>query len=41
VLVPHEYALRIGSTRLPYKELASCITKLYRAIDEIRAAPSK
>jgi hypothetical protein len=41
LIVPHEYSIEIGSVRLPFKELASCITKLHRAIDMIRAAPSK
>ena len=41
VLVPLPTCLEIGPARLPYRDLASCITKMYRNIELIRGAPSK
>ena len=41
LLAPLATGLAIGKVRLPYRDLASCITKLYRNIEIIRRAPSK
>jgi hypothetical protein len=40
VLVPLQSRLEIGSVRLPYRDLASCITKMYRNIELIRQTSS-
>lgn len=41
LLAPDTKAVVIGPKRLPYRDLASCITKMYRNIEVIRQAPSK
>src|SRR5436190_20589590 len=40
VIVPLPRGLVIGRKELPYRDLASCITKMYRNIEIIRQAPS-
>jgi hypothetical protein len=40
-LLPWTTRLVIGDVTLPYRDLASCITKMYRNVEKIRQAPSK
>lgn len=39
LLAPTVHAVEIGPKRLKYRDLASCITKMYRNVAVIRAAP--
>jgi hypothetical protein len=41
VLVPLTSRIQIGGIQVPYRDLASCIRKMYRNIELIRQAPSK
>lgn len=41
LVVPTARSLVIGTKVLPYQDLASCITKMYRNIEILRQAPSK
>ncbi|WP_345610430.1 hypothetical protein [Pseudonocardia adelaidensis] len=39
-LTPGQTRIELGPARLSYRDLASCITKLYRSVEVIRGAPN-